>query len=259
VSGRAAAPVIGRRRWCLGTAGLLALAGCGTVARRQGATVAPGAGIMPFSATRRLGGLPEGWHEQVMRRDKPLTIYRTAQRDGRIALHALADGATSGLRCDVDVDPVATPWLGWEWRVEQMALAATVAADELDDAPVRVVVAFDGDPSLLSWRELVFQEQAEAFTGYTLPFATLMYVWDGQAALDSVFAYPRSARIRYLVVETGESNTGRWCAHRRNVVDDYRRVFGGEPGRIHSVGVLTDSDDLRTRSEAWYGDLGFTA
>jgi len=25
--------------------------------------------------------------------------------------------------------------------------------------------------------------------------------------------------------------------------------------RLRSVGVLTDSDDLRTRAEAWYGDL----
>jgi Protein of unknown function (DUF3047) len=82
-------------------------------------------------------------------------------------------------------------------------------------------------------------------------------VWDGQAPLESVFAYPRTARIRYLVVDSGDADTGRWLGHRRNVVDDYRRVFGGEPGRIRSVGVLTDSDDLRTRSEAWYGDLAF--
>ena len=258
MSDRAAASVVDRRRWCLGAAVLVGAAGCAGPGRRPPPAVAPGAGVVPFSASRRLGGLPDGWQEQVMRRDKPLTRYRTVQRDGRTALHALAEAASSGLRCDVDIDPAATPWLGWEWRVEQVASAATVAVDELDDAPVRVVVAFDGDRSLLTWRELVFQEQVEAFTGYTLPFATLMYVWDGQAALENVFAYPRSARIRYLVVDTGEAQTGRWRAHRRNVVDDYRRVFGGEPGRIHSVGVLTDSDDLRTRSEAWYGDLAFT-
>jgi hypothetical protein len=212
---------------------------------------------VPFSASPRLGEVPLGWHEQVMRRDKPVTRYQTAQSDGRTVLHALADQATSGLRCDVDVDPAATPWLTWEWRVDHVATAATVAVDELDDAPARVVVAFDGDKSTLSWRDLVFQEQVEAFTGYTLPFATLMYVWDGQAPLESVFTYPRSTRIRYLVADTGEARTGRWLPHRRNVVDDYRRVFGGEPGRIRSVGVLTDSDDLHVRSEAWYGDLAF--
>jgi hypothetical protein len=259
VSDHPAVPLAGRRRWCLGAAALLGLAGCGTPGRRPPAPVAPGAGVVPFSASPLLGQLPVGWQEQVMRRDKPVTRYQTAQRDGRTVLHALAERASSGLRCDVDIDPADTPWLEWEWRVDALATAATVAVDELDDSPARVVVAFDGDRSTLSWRELAFQDQVEAFTGYTLPFATLMYVWDGQAPLESVFAYPRTARIRYLVVETGEANTGRWLGHRRNVVDDYRRVFGGEPGRIRSVGVLTDSDDLRTRSEAWYGDLEFVA
>ena len=52
---------------------------------------------------------------------------------------------------------------------------------------------------------------------------------------------------------------GGWLAYRRNVVDDYRRVFGADPGPVRDVGVMTDSDDLKTRSETWYGDLSFHA
>jgi len=32
-------------------------------------------------------------------------------------------------------------------------------------------------------------------------------------------------------------------------------VFGEEPGPLRSIGVLTDSDDLRQTVEAWYGDI----
>ena len=173
-------------------------------------------------------------------------------------MHAVADRSTSGLRCDVDIDPRVTPWLEWDWRVDQLAVEATVASDELDDCPARVAVAFDGDLSTLTLREMLFREQVDLFTGHDLPFATLMYVWDGQAAPESVFEYPRSGRIRYLVVESGAAHTSRWQRYRRNVVEDYRRVFGGEPGRILSVGLLTDSDDLKSHSEAWYGDLKFS-
>lgn len=216
------------------------------------------AGIVPFSTSRRLGALPTGWHEQVMRRDLPSTHYLIAERDQRRVVHAVAERSTSGLRCDVDIDPTVTPWLNWEWRVDRVAPGATVASDELDDSPARVIVGFDGDVSGLTRRELIFQEQVELFTGYALPFATLMYVWDGQAAPESLFQYPRTGRIRYLVVESGAGNTGRWQRYRRNVVEDYRRVFGGEPGRIRSVGILTDSDDLKTRTDAWFGDLAFS-
>jgi hypothetical protein len=248
-----------RRQWCLGAAGVLGLAGCGTP---PAATVRPwqpgAAGVVPFSASSRVGGLPEGWQEHVMRRDLPPTRYRAAQRDGRIVVHSLAERSTSGLRCDINIDPAVQPWLDWQWRVDSFPADISVARAERDDSPARVVLAFDGDVSRQPLRDLLFREQVEFFTGHTLPFATLMYVWDGHAAPESVHHYHRSALIRYMVVESGAGNTGQWMRYRRNVREDYQRVFGGEPGRIRSVGVLTDSDALKTRIEAWFGDLAFS-
>jgi hypothetical protein len=210
-----------------------------------------------FSTADDLVALPPGWHEHIMRRSLPATRYALQDRDSRRVIHAQADHSSSGLRADVNVDVQATPWLNWEWRVDDVPTRATVAEDDLDDSPARVVLAFEGDLSRLSLRDLMFREQIELFTGYRLPFATLMYTWDGQAAPESVFDYPRTSRIRYLVVESGAQRQGHWLRYRRNVRDDYRRVFGGEAGRLTSVGVLTDSDDLQSRSEAWFGDLRF--
>jgi hypothetical protein len=99
----------------------------------------------------------------------------------------------------------------------------------------------------------------ELFTGTTLPFATLMYVWDPNAATERVVAYPRTSRVQYLVVESGTAAVGRWHSYRRNVVEDYRRVFGGEPGRIRHVGLLADSDDLKLRTDSWFANLAFSA
>ena len=244
-----------RRRLCLGAAALVGLAGCGTVREHPQAT--RGTGLTPFSDARHLGGWPDCWREQVMRRDLASTRYRLVERDNRRVLHAVANRATSGLRCDVDIDPIATPWFSWGWRVDSLETNATVAADELDDCAVRVVLAFEGDNALLTPRERLFQELVGTLTGYPLPFATLMYVWDGKASVESVFDYPRSARVRYLVVESGPARTGHWLDYRRNVVDDYRRLFGAEPGHLCSIGVLTDSDDLQTNTEAWYTDMAF--
>lgn len=245
----------GRRRWCLGAAAVLGLAGCGHLSERRPARAV--GGVPRFSAAVVGPGLPAGWQLQVPRPDLPRTRYDVVERDGRRVLHALADRSASGLRCDVDADPCERPWLTWEWRTDTVNLAATVTVAERDDAPLRVAVGFQGDLSTLSVRELLFGDLVEALTGYTMPFATLMYVWDGQAPRESVAAYSRSNRIRYLVVESGAGGTGRWLSYRRNVVDDYRRVFGTAPGRISDVGILTDSDDLKTNSEAWYGDLSF--
>lgn len=242
-----------RRRLCLGSAALLGLAACTTPPTRPPERA--GAGVVPFSATRTLGGLPDGWAEQVMRRDLPRTAYTVVERDGRRVLQAVSDGGASGLRCDVDIDPQATPWLEWAWQVDRVEPGAAVAANDTDDSPARLMLAFDGDVSRLTLRDQMFQEMVQAVTGYTVPFATLIYVWDGQAPPESVFRNPRTDRARYLVVQCGGAGAGRWLGYRRNVVEDYRRVFGDEPGRIQGVGVMTDSDDLGTHSEAWYGDI----
>lgn len=200
-------------------------------------------------------GLPAGWRLHVTRPDRPVTGYGLQRIDDRLALHAVAESSTSGVRCDVDIDLDARPWLRWEWRVDRIAADATVADDDLDDCPARVVLGFAGDMGRLSLRDRLFGDQVELFTGEPLPFATLCYVWDGQAAPETVLPYARSSRIRYLVVESGRDGTGRWQAYRRNVVADFQRVYGEPPGRLIGVGVLTDSDDLKGRAEAWYGDL----
>jgi hypothetical protein len=59
------------------------------------------------------------------------------------------------------------------------------------------------------------------------------------------------------VAESGPQRLGRWLSVERDVIADYQRVFGEAPGRITSVGVLTDGDDLKNHVEAWYGDIGF--
>ncbi len=233
------------------TGGSLLTAGCASTAPDGSAR----SDVVPFSTSDRVGALPEGWRLHVTRPDRPVTGYGLARIDGRMALHAQGTASTSGVRCDVDIDLAERPWLRWEWRVDQIPADATVADDDQDDSPARLVLGFAGDSGRLSLRDRLFADQVELFTGGTLPFATLCYVWDGQAARDTVLPYARSGRIRYLVVESGQGSTGRWHAYRRNVAADYQRVYGEPPGRLIGVGVLTDSDDLKGRAEAWYGDL----
>ena len=251
-----------RRRWCLaaGAASALVLAGCTTLRRPPAAAPPPPPSVVPpLSGPPGPDGLPVGWQRHVMRADRAPTFYEPVERDGRRVVHAVADSASSGLRCDVDIDARATPWLSWSWQVAALPDGATMAEDERDDSPARVILAFDGDLARLSLRDRWFHEQVELFTGQPLPYAMLMYGWDGDAPVDTVLPYPRSSRIRYLVVEQGAAGVGQWRHYRRNVADDYRRVFGEPPGPIRHVAILTDSDDLKCRLEAWFGDLSFSA
>lgn len=261
-------PGIGRRRWLAQTLGLAGLAGLGA-----GCAVLPGtegeaheggeAGIAapsgdhvtPFSAAL-LGQLPSGWRPYALRRDLPRTRYQVVRDADSAVLHARALRSATGLQCALALEAAQAGPLRFRWKVRSVPDHGNVAAAERDDCPARVVVAFDGDHERLSLRDRLFFDQVELFTGQRLPYAMLMYVWDGGThAVESVHRNHRTARIQYLTVESGPARAGRWLSYERDLVADYRRVFREAPGRIIGVGVLTDGDALKLDLEAWYGDI----
>jgi len=225
----------------------LVLAGCVSLKRELPQSVAP------FS-TAQLDALPRGWEASVLRRDLPLTDYRIVALDGRRVLRASGHGA-SGVRCRVQADPQETPWMRWSWCTREVPSGMCVERSETDDSPARVVVAFHGDESTLSARDRALYELVHLISGQRLPYATIMYVWDARLPVGSVVNYARTSRIRYLVVESGPERAGKWLEYERNVVEDFRRVFGEDPGAVESVGLMTDGDDLKVDMQTWYGDI----
>ncbi len=250
-----------RRRWLgqlASTVAATALGACATPSPHPEA--ATPTQVAPFSTAPANGALPPLWLPYVLRRDQPRTEYGVVRKDGRTVLQAGGKGGVSGLKCACSIDPRATPLLRWQWRVDSLPPGMSVTDSDTDDSPARIVVAFEGDESTLPARDRGFFELVHLVTGQRLPFATLMYVWDGSAPVGTVAAYERTSRIQYVVAESGPARTGQWLSYERNVVADFERVYGEPPpGRITSVGVLTDSDDLKLDLQAWYGDLGLFA
>ena len=259
-SGCAAALVdVPRRTWLAGALGLGAtltgLGGCATRPAEALPEPAPMPRVVPFSSA--VGGqLPAAWRPYSLRKDLTRTHYALVRDGGRQVLNARASASATGLRCAVQIDPNLLGLLQFSWRVRDVPAMADVAEAVLDDCPARLILGFDGDHTRLPLRERLLFDQVELFTGHRLPFATLMYVWDGgRHAVESVHRNHRSSRIQYLTVESGATRAGRWLHYQRDVVADYRRVFGEAPGRITGVGVLTDGDALKLQLEAWYGDI----
>lgn len=252
------------RRACLAGLGLAALdlAGCATaLAPAADPSVdlpepLPATQVPAFS-TAAPGAPPAPWRNYALRKDLTRTRYALVRDgDSRSVLHSQASASATGLRCAVHIDPATHGQLQFSWRVREVPARADVSVAEHDDCPARLVLAFGGDDTRLPLRDRLFFEQVELFTGQRLPYATLMYVWDGgRHAVESVHRNHRTARIQYLTVESGAAQAGRWLHYQRDVVADYRRVFGEAPGPITSVGVLTDADALKTDLEAWYGDI----
>ena len=188
---------------------------------------------------------------------KRATVYRFSQRDGRRVIEASADGSASMLRRRLNLAPQQCAEVSWSWWVQDALVGADLGDVDSTDAPARLMFAFEGDKSRLSARTRMMFDLARALTGEEPPYATLMYAFATDTAVESVLRNPRSERIRKIVVDSGAGHTRQWRMHRRNLAEDFRKAFGEEPGRLIGVAVMTDADNTRSRAKAWYGPIKF--
>ncbi|QAZ38881.1 hypothetical protein C1M51_05220 [Methylibium sp. Pch-M] len=181
------------------------------------------------------------------------TRYDLGTDAGQAVVRARADASASMLRYRVRLEPDALQTLRFSWRVNALIDQADVRRRESEDSPARIVLAFDGDHGALPLKDRSLFELAELVTGERPPFATLMYVWDNGAPLESVVINPRSDRVRKIVVESGPAHLRQWREHERDISADYRRAFGEAPGALIGIGLMTDADNTGTSATAWYG------
>jgi len=194
------------------------------------------------------------WRDVVLP-GKPQTTYSAVLKDGRHAIAAVSDRSASLWRWNKRLPSEQIGEVSFSWWVNSPVDGGHVADMHKDDASARVLFAFDGDVASLPMRTRMLFELAEALTGEPPPYATLMYVWDTQAPVGSVIINSRTDRVRKIVVDSGTDRLGRWRDHKRDLAADFRLAFGEAPGALQSVAVMTDSDNTRSRAQAWYGPL----
>ena len=62
-----------------------------------------------------------------------------------------------------------------------------------------------------------------------------------------------------LAVRSGNGQAGTWVHEKRNVREDYKRLFEKEIDVIDAVALMTDTDNAGGQAAAWYGDIYFSA
>lgn len=186
---------------------------------------------------------------------KGSTQFTYTRQDGRDAMAASAVSSASMLRQAVHIPPAQLGQVKFSWKVPELIAQADLALREADDSPVRIVLAFDGDRSRFSAKNAMLSELSHAITGEPLPYATLMYVWCNSRPPGAVVINPRTDRIRTLVVESGGKNLNQWLDYERDIRADFEKAFGEAPGALVGIGIMTDTDNTRSSTRAWYGQL----
>jgi hypothetical protein len=183
-------------------------------------------------------GVPPGWQKQDW--GSPKYDFTVVEQDGRRALHLRSAGDSSTISQDVrgKVHLADTPVLEWSWKVTALPKGADARQAASDDEAAQLYVAWPRFPQAV--RSLV-----------------IGYIWDTTAPVGTVFKSQKTGTVTYVVVRSGPADLGKWITERRDVREDFRRIFGEEPDDPGAVSIGIDSDDVKGTAESYMGRIVF--
>lgn len=177
-------------------------------------------------------GLNSEW--QIERFDGE-TEYSVEQHNGNSVLQARSQGTASALLHETTYSLQDYPYLSWRWKIEDTLPQGDARTKQGDDYAARIYVVFP------HW-----------FFPLT---RSINYIWANQLPRGSHLPSTYTANSVMVAVESGRDNRGQWRLERRNVLEDFRRLFGEEPPAVGAIAIMTDSDNTQGSALAWYDDI----
>jgi hypothetical protein len=193
-------------------------------------------------------------HEPFGRKTE--AVYKRGEREGGTPIIiATSDNAISSVTTPIEADPEIFQYLEWEWKIESVLESGDLTRKDGDDFAARVYVTFDYDPSNLGFRERMRYRLYRTFTSFDIPLRSLNYIWANKAEVGTTAESPFTNWVQYVVVQSGNENAGTWFTEKRNILDDYRKVFGEDPPPISGITIMTDSDNTGETTRAYFGKI----
>jgi len=149
-----------------------------------------------------------------------------------------SEGDHSTIAKEVHVQLAQTPVLEWAWKVMSVPARADLREKSTSDATGHLFVVWPRWPALLRSR-------------------LIGYVWDRVLPVGTVVKSRKTGTVTFMVVASGERGLREWHVQRRNVVDDYRKVFGEAPVDPGAVALSIDTNDTRSEAETLFGRISF--
>ena len=184
-------------------------------------------------------GVPADWKSQNW--GKADYDFAVVEVNGKKALHLKSADDSSTIVKDIKgkVRLKETPVLEWSWKMVTLPKGADARNKATDDEAGQIYVAWPRFPESVRSR-------------------IIGYVWDTTAPVGTVVKSEKTGTITYVVVRSGAADVGKWVTERRNVAEDFRKVFGEAPEDPSAVSISIDSNDTHSTAESYVGAITFT-
>jgi hypothetical protein len=137
----------------------------------------------------------------------------------------------------VRLDPKRFRRLCWSWKIADTIAHGNERSKEGDDYAARIYVVFPG--------RFFWQTKA------------INYIWANRLPKGEFVPNAYTGNAMMIAVESGPDKRGTWVSEERDILADYRQLFGEEPREMGAVAIMSDTDNTGAEATAWYGDITF--
>ena len=194
--------------------------------------------IENFSKPVQKNGIPDGW--EVKEDDGKIVCSILKNDKENSFLHIMSKKSSGGIHKAVDIDTKQYPYFTWKWKVTKLPLKGDVRKRSTDDQAGNIYIVFPGG----------FPE--------TVRSKIVSYLLESNAPKGLMTTSPKRGNTKNIVLESGNEKLGEWITEKRNVYEDYKKLFHEEPPKTVKICIWIDSDDTESEAEAFYDDLMFS-
>lgn len=189
--------------------------------------------------------LGQGKTQALAEWDKPVHfgtgIWKVVDDGEHQAIQLRTESSSFALEKSVTVDLRQTPYLEWEWKVSVPPAEGNFSSSDTDDQAAQLLVVFS--KTFFARRKVI------------------SYIWDPTAPIGTIGAAagPIYLNVKAIVVESGAGQIGNWLIEKRNVLEDYRALFGEIPDRAVAIRMQINSQHTHAVAEAFWRTIRFTS
>jgi len=183
-------------------------------------------------------GVPPGWKTQSW--GSPKYDFVIVNDDNRPALQMKSanEGSLVSNEIKGKVNIKETPILEWSWKATVLPKNGDACKKAADDQAIQIYVVWPRFPEAVRSR-------------------ILGYVWDTSEPVGTVCKSEKSGTVTYFVIRSGTADLGKWVTERRNVCEDYKKVYNEDCEQPSAVSVAIDSNDTNSTAESLVGAIFF--
>lgn len=190
-----------------------------------------------FSLDKVTDGIPGGWQLDKKTGDPQIKVEQSGDH---AYVRFISNNSSFGLRKEMNFSIKEYPYLNWKWKVSRLPEKGDFLKKETDDQAAQMYVLFPRFPAKLN-TEIV---------GYLWESNPKNKGREGES--------PAWSKSKVIVLQAGTEKLNQWVQEKRNVYEDYKKLFKKEPPKAGGISIYINTQHTQAKAESFFEQIYFS-